>query len=307
MKNRVFISLLSFFALLASLSLSGCQTDGKSTESSSGQASEMLTVMTSFYPVYISTINITRGIPSVEVINMTSAQTGCLHDYQLKPADLTNLDKADVFVVNGAGMEEFLGDVAKRRPGLDIVDASRGIDLIKGADNVANPHVWVSMSNVMQQVRNIADGLALADPDNAIAYKSNASIYLSNLSELRKAAVEDLSTLKTRDFVTFHEAFEYMADEFDLNIISVIESEPDTSPTAKELEKTISALNKSTSKVIFTEPQYSDKIAQMIADETGSRIYQLDPVVTGESNLNAMNDYINTMKKNIMTLKKALG
>lgn len=306
MKNRILLLLLCL-AMSASLALSGCKTDGESKESASGQASEMLTVMTSFYPVYISAINVTRGISSVEVVNMTSAQTGCLHDYQLKPADLVSLDKADVFVVNGAGMEEFLGDVVKRRPGLDIVDASKGIDLIKDADNVVNPHVWVSMSNVMQQVRNIADGLALADPDNAIAYKSNASIYLSNLSELRKATLEDLSTLKARDFVTFHEAFEYMAKEFGLNIISVIKSEPDTSPTAKELEKTISALNKSETKVIFTEPQYSDKIAQMIADETGSRIYQLDPVVTGESNLYAMNDYINTMKKNIMTLKKALG
>jgi len=226
MKNRTIVSLIICFCLLLSLTFNGCNKNGDSSDAKSG--SDILKVMTSFYPVYISTINVTKGVEYVDVINMVPDQTGCLHDYQLRPADLTLLEKADVFIVNGAGMESFLDDVINREPGLDIIDPSEGVDLINDNNGVPNPHYWVDISNTMTQVKNIADGLALADPKNAIVYKRNASIYLSELSALRSWAQNELSSLKTRDLVTFHEAFSYFAEEFNFNIASVIEREPGT-------------------------------------------------------------------------------
>lgn len=305
MQKRALVPMFICFFIFLLIIPDGCRkNEGTgSLKSDSG----VLTVMTSFYPVYISTINVTKGIDSVEVINMTSAQTGCLHDYQLKPSDLTGLEKADVFIINGAGMEEFLSDVVNRLPDLVIVDTSKGIDLLKDSNNITNAHIWVDISNAMAQVRNIADGLAAADSRNAVSFKSNASVYLSGLADLLNKAEDELSSLKTRDIVTFHEAFVYFAEEFNLNIVSVIERDPNSTPTAKELENTISIINKSDSKVVFTEPQYSSKSAQMIAEQTGAKIYELDPVVSGDSDPGAINDYIDAMNKNIMTLKEALG
>ena len=94
--------------------------------------------------------------------------------------------------------------------------------------------------------------------------------------------------------------------EFKLNIVSVIEREPGTEPTPQELETTIAKVNTLPVKVLFTEPQYSPAAAETIAKETGAKIYQLDPVVTGEANLEAMDAYISAMKKNMNILKEAL-
>ena len=98
----------------------------------------------------------------------------------------------------------------------------------------------------------------------------------------------------------------YLAKEFKLNIVSVIEREPGTEPTPQELEDTIKQVNGLSTKVLFTEPQYSPAAAETIARETGAKIYQLDPVVTGEADESALNAYIDTMKKNMEVLKEAL-
>ena len=100
--------------------------------------------------------------------------------------------------------------------------------------------------------------------------------------------------------------FPYLAKQFKLNIVSVIEREPGTEPTPQELEDTIKKVKALGTKVLFTEPQYSPAAAETIARETGAKIYQLDPVVTGEANEEAIDAYINTMKKNMAVLKEAL-
>ena len=101
-------------------------------------------IVTSFYLMYIATINITQGIDGVEVTNMTKPQTGCLHDYQLATGDLKTLEKADAFVINGAGMEAFLDKVVNQQKALKIIDASKDIPLLKDGDE-ENPHVVLRM------------------------------------------------------------------------------------------------------------------------------------------------------------------
>lgn len=283
--------------------LSGCQSEGSDNTSNDGD----FTIVTSFYPVYISVINVTEGIDSVNVVNMTAAQTGCLHDYQLTPKDLETLSNADAFVINGAGMEAFLDDVIAQYPDLVIINASEGIETLTDENGDINPHVWVSITDAMAQVRNISNEIASLDTANAIRYKSNASLYLTELNALRKDAAEDLASLKTRDIVTFHEAFPYFAKEFDLNILSVITQEPDTTPTAKELEETIRIVSESSVKALFVEPQYSDESARTVAEATGAKIFTLDPIVTGDATSGAIDDYLEKMEKNIDTLIEALG
>ena len=264
------------------------------------------TVVTSFYPMYIATINITKDISGVKVINMTKPQTGCLHDYQLVPEDMQKLEKANAFVVNGAGMEVFLDKAVKQQPKLKIVDASKNIPLLKDENGEENPHVWVSVSNAIIQVNNIAEQLAALDPVNAEKYKNNAGVYTKKLEALRTDMHSSLDNVKTKDIITFHEAFPYFAKEFNLNIVDVIEREPGTEPSPKELEETIDKVKELKVKALFAEPQYPAKAAEVIAKETGAKVYTLDPAVTGESKADAYDDYINTMKKNLDVLKEAL-
>ncbi len=296
---------MRFFLVLAisTMFLAGCGRDNKQNNTA---ANKNFVIVTSFYPMYISTINITRDVPGVEVINMTKPQTGCLHDYQLVPDDVQKLEKASAFVVNGAGMEAFLDKAVKQQPKLKIVDASKGIVLLKDENGEENPHVWVSVSNAIIQVKNIAEQLAALDPANAEKYKSNANVYTKKLESLREDMHSNLDNVKTKDIITFHEAFPYFAKEFNLNIIDVIEREPGTEPSPKELEETIDKVKQLKVKALFAEPQYPAKAAEVIAKETGAKVFTLNPAVTGESKPNAYDDYIIIMKKNLDVLKEAL-
>ncbi|MBC5629556.1 zinc ABC transporter substrate-binding protein [Clostridium sp. NSJ-6] len=302
--------------LLTLIMFMGC---GSSKEKSNNTSSDKINIVTSFYPIYISTLNIIKDVPNVNLINMTKAQTGCLHDYQLAPEDLKTLSTSDIFVVNGAGMEGFLDKVISNEKDLDIVDASEGIQLLTADaeghshddedpnhDHEDNPHVWVSISNNIKQVQNIADGLAKYDPVNADKYKANAKEYISKLESLKSEMQEGINSLPNRNIITFHEAFPYFAEEFDLNIVGVIALEPGTEPSPKELEETIELAKNNNVKALFTEPQYTAKAATTISKEAGVPIYTLDPIVTGDSNPDSYNDYINKMKQNLETLKEAL-
>ena len=265
-------------------------------------ASKPVRITASFYPMYIATLNVTKGIPGVEVRDLTKPMTGCLHDYSITTDDMKKLTRTDIFVVNGAGMESFLDKVIKQQPNIKIVSASDGIELIKDPTG-ENPHVWVSVTLHIKQVRNIASQLALADPQHAKEYGRNAAAYVAKLEKLRSEMHAGLKDIKTRDIITFHEAFPYFAKEFGLHIAAVIEREPGSEPSARELAQTITLVRKAKVKALFAEPQYPSKAAEAIARETGAKLYTLDPAVTGPMQDDA---YITIMTRNLSELRKAL-
>jgi len=303
--------LIKFFSflLISIIVLSGCG-QGKSTDDqkrfNSDKSGKKFTIVTSFYPMYISTINITKDISEVEVINMTKPQTGCLHDYQLLPEDLKTLEKANAFVINGAGMEAFMDKVLNQQKDLKIIEASKGIELIKDDNGEENPHIWVSISDAIIQVKNISEQLAAIDTANASKYKSNADAYMKRLEALKDKMHKSLEGIENKNIITFHEAFPYFAKEFGLNIAAIIEREPGIAPSPKELEDTIKIVKDSKIKALFAEPQYPAKAADMIAGETGAKVYRLDPAVTGDAKPDAYDGYINVMEQNLKSLKEAL-
>lgn len=327
-----FTKLIIIF-LSISLLLIGC----KNTTVDTTKEDNELTIVTSFYPMYISALNVVKDIPNVNLINLTQPQTGCLHDYQLTPADLKTLSKADIFVINGLGMESFLDDVISQYKDIHMINASEGISLLEATsthehhheddenctieehnhdedhkneshdhDHDHNPHVWVSISKNIDQVKNIADQLSSLDPQNASLYKSNSEKYIRELEDLRDEMHLALDNVSNRDIITFHEAFPYFAEEFNLNIAGILELEPNVEPSAKQLEEIIETVKEKNITALFIEPQYSPKAAETVANETVAKIYTLDPIVTGESNEDAAHDYINKMKENLNVLKEAL-
>ena len=201
-------------------------------------------------------------------------------------------------------METFTDKIVSQLPELKIIDASRDIPLIKGEGDEYNPHVWVSITNAIKQVRNIGEQLAILDPDRAVHYTANTEVYAAKLADLRARMHQVIDNAGGKDIITFHEAFPYFAQEFNLNIIAVIEREPGAEPSAAELSETIKIIKETGTKVIFTEPQYPARSAETIARETGIKLYMLDPAVTGAMEPDA---YLNIMEKNMDILKEALN
>lgn len=262
-----------------------------------------LRIVTSFYPICIAALNVARDLPGVTVANMARPLTGCLHDYQLTPGDLVTLSRADVFVVNGAGMESFMEKAVQQMPGLRVVDASRGIALRSAPGGEPNAHVWVSVSLHARQVANIADGLAAADPARAALYRRGADRYIAELDALGERMRAALRDVRTRDIITLHEAFPYFASEFGLTVAAVIEREPGTEPSARELAGIIEQVRRAGTRALFVEPQYPSRSADAIARETGARVWTLDPAVTGPM---ATDAYVRIMERNLATLRAAL-
>ncbi|MEQ8169411.1 MAG: metal ABC transporter substrate-binding protein [Candidatus Eremiobacterota bacterium] len=287
------LTLLCIFLLI----FSGCKKQQEKKE---------VLIMTSFYPVYISTINVTRDIPGIKVLNLTEPQTGCIHNYALTVDNMKNLSLSDIFIINGAGMENFLDRVIRERSNLKIIDTSKDIVLIEENYNNKsyNPHIWVSISNLIKQVENIEKGLSMYDPSNKEYYEKNAELYIEKLRKLKYEMEEGMKDIKCRNIVTFHKAFDYFAKEFNLNIVAVIENNPGTEPNAKEMAETIKIIRDKHVKVLFAEPQYSSSSAHAIAKETGLNVSILDPAVTGPMEENA---YINIMRSNLDTLRKTLN
>jgi len=301
MANHYLVKLLLLVFCLSFLSACSSQTGKKDGQLNTDNS---IIIDTTFFPIYIEAMNITKDIPGVKLVNITSPATGCLHDYQLTPDDLKKMSEADILIINGAGMESFTDKIISQLPDLQIVDASRGISLIKSGENEYNPHVWVSITNTIQQVKNIGEQLAVLDPDHAMQYASNTEVYIEKLEDLRTKMHQSVDNAGSRKIVTFHEAFPYFAQEFNLHITAVIEREPGSEPSAAELIETIKIIEDSGTRILFTEPQYPAKSAETIARETGAKVFVLDPAVTGTPEPDA---YLNIMENNMKTLQEALN
>ena len=289
---------------------SGCGTPAKE--------SSRLKLLASFYPIAIMALNITDGVEGVAVESMAQQQTGCLHDFQMTTADMKKAETADAFLINGAGMEGFLDKISDQLPELPVIDSSTGIPLIasgedhhhdggEGHDHDQedyNPHLWVSITNCMEQVRNLSEGIIALDPEHEAEYRENTETYLEKLSALRDKMHSALDHVKNKDIITFHEAFPYFAEEFGLHIAAVINRETDSQPSAKELADTIRLVRETGVKALFVEPLYPETSADIIAAETGAQVYVLDPAVSGEWDKNA---YLTAMESNLQVLEQALN
>ncbi len=321
-----------------------------------------LKVVTSFYPLYIATKNVTEGIEDVTVVNLMQNQQGCLHDYQLTTDNMRTLENADVLIINGAGMEAFLGDIQKNYPNLPIIDASEGIDLLTITGEVHehdhadeddeeaahehdhadedeqethehdhadedeqeahehghdhedeeeahthdhgeyNPHVWLDPARYEQQITTIAEGLARLDTAHAAIYERNESAYKSQVEEVRQE-LADLPPFDYDKVILFHNSMEYLLQQIGVEVAYCLNLDGETSLSAGQIAEIIKEIQENDIKVLFSEEQYSDEIAERIGEQTGAKGYVFDSLVTGGDHKDA---YITGMRHNIKLLKKAL-
>lgn len=261
-------------------------------------------IATSFYPVYIIALNVVKDVPGASLYNLTPSASGCLHDYSLTTADMKRLSEADVFVVNGAGMESFLDQVKNRFKSMKVIALADGMELVKNPDGSDNPHVWVSVGNAMAMAGKLAEELSGLDPVNERFYRSNAREYIAELGSLLAEMKLGLAPYKGARIVTLHEAFPYFAAEFGLDIAGVIEREPGSRPSGKDIAGTIELIRSLGVEAIFAEPQYPRSAVNTIARETGAGVYTLDPAVTGPDSRDA---YIKIMRSNLGSLLKAFN
>jgi len=267
-----------------------------------------LKIVTSISPLY-SHVKSTVG-DSADVTNIVDPGVSP-HDYQFSPDDVKAIAKADILVINGLGLEEWIYDVieASDNDNLKIIDSSIGIEIIdtEGHDEheLGNPHIWLSPMIAYHQGITILEGILTQDKTDrfAASLRENHLHYSLQLQNLDKRYKEVLDSAKITDIAVFHSAYDYLARDYGLNIAVVLEETPGKEPTAKELADASQIIRSLGIKAIFKEPQFSPKLVETLAEELDLHVYELDPIGSEVSEDN----YLNVMEKNLLVLEEALN
>lgn len=319
---------LIIICLLATV-LGGCYLTKEA--SIAEQEAECFSICTSFYPIYIMALNITRDVPGVKLESIASPDTGCLHGVQLSPTDIKKLEESDVFIINGSGLEEYMQKVLENLPDVKVIDSGcnlqafpaaqetpesyKELDFVipKGSDesentdrtenSKLNPHTWVSIVFAAEQVKTIGEQLAEIDPQNKEKYTQNTESYIARLMELKEKMHQGLAGISNRKIITLNRAFTHFAEEFDLDILTVVQKEAHNEPSAREIADIIELVREHQVKALFIEAQHPDAAAYTIARETGAKVYSLDSATTGSLTADA---YITAMERNLLILQEAL-
>lgn len=259
-----------------------------------------ITVVTSFYPVYIAAMNVIGDAENVRLENLSEPQTGCLHDFQLTPEDMKLLSTADVFIVNGGGIETFMKDVASAYPELVIVEACEFVELLSDGDET-NAHAWLGVSGYRDMVQGIAEGLASADSMHEPLYRKNAAEYDDKLEKLQEKQQEVIRKLSGKNVVLFHEAFEYIAHDYGMNVSCVLDLDEERPVSAGEVSGVLSAVRDENANLILAEELYGKGVAEAVQKEADVTVVYLNPLNRGEYEKDS---YLKGMEQNIKLLQE---
>ena len=259
------------------------------------------TIVTSFYPIYIMALNVTDGTNNVEVLNMADTNVGCLHDYTLTTTDMRKIENADIFIQNGLGLENFIDKLLNTYNNLKIVDTSANISVKIEDDVSVNPHLWTSIDNNIKQVQEISNALIENNPANSEIYKNNTEAYIDKLENIKEIYKNNLQEIVGKKAVCLNEAFEYLAKDIGLDLITIETDHNESTLSADKLKDIINTMKEENINNIIVDINDNLQNAETIANETGAQIYRLNSAMTGEIDKDS---YINIMNENLQILEQ---
>ena len=384
MKNKyVFVVVMLVCILVASIGLTTIYVNSTKTVTAEKKADD-IKIVTSFYPMYIATANIVKDIDGVTIENLSEPQTGCLHDFQMTPADMKLLSTADVFVVNGGGIEGFMSEVASAYPDLKIVEACGNVSLL-GSEEIetdvheqeaeheidshdheaeeahdhetevhdhetevhdseaeeahdhetavhdheaeeehvneshdtddeheghkhdhgeGNAHAWMSVAAYRNQVSTIASELARINPKNSEKYNDNAKKYDDKLARLQEKQDELKALASGKNIIIFHEAYEYVASDYGMNVCYTMDLDEERQVSAGEVAEVIDEINENNVSLILAEELYGKNMGDTVLKEADVKVVYIDALNRGDYSLDS---YIDGMTSNIDKIKSVLN
>ena len=293
MKSKFIVVLLLLFSAFSLFAMGNKES-----------SDDRLLVVTSFYPMYDFTKKVAGD--SANVVNLVPSGTEP-HDWEPSTRDLLTLEKADVFIYSGRGMEHWVSDVltSLNRSDLIVVEAGKDVSLLESSTShgEADPHIWLDVKNAIKEMSAIKDSLIKADSVNASYYNQNYNHYLSLMSELGEEFIEKLKPYKGESIVVSHEAFGYLCSAYGLVQVGIDGLEPEGEPEPERMAYIQNFVKEHNVKTIFSAELVNSKVATAIASETGAKVAFLSPLEgLSDEEARSGGDDISVMKENLKAL-----
>src|SRR5690625_1061749 len=251
------------------------------------------TVVVSAYPLEFAAEAVAG--PHAEVVNLVPAGAEP-HDFELSPADVAAMDRADVVVTVG-GFQPAVDAAAAEVGGLDLAPA---LDLQTRGGHL-DPHFWLDPQRLAAAAAEIAEALSQADPARAGEYEANLGDLAARLTDLHTSFDEGLSACAFDTFVTGHTAFGYLAEAYGLREVAIAGIDPEPEPSPAALAATREEVRALGLPTILAEPG-DNKVAEVLAAELGIEAATLDPLEA----VPAGEDYLSLMYANLEALQRGL-
>jgi manganese/iron transport system substrate-binding protein len=231
------------------------------------------------------------GGTHVDVVSLVPPG-GEVHTFDPTPADIARVADADLIVMNGLGLDEWLGDLARdsgaSAPVVELAEDLEGVEYLAGdedehageasdhAGGAFNPHLWLNVGYAIKYAERIGEQLAVADPDHAADHEAGVAAYGGRLALLDTWAREQIAAIpeESRKIVSFHEAFPYFAAAYGLEVVGTVIEVPGQDPSAGEIAALIDAIRASGASAVFSEAQFNPQLAETIATEAGVDTYE---------------------------------
>ena len=274
------------------------------------QTQAKINVVASFYPIYEFVKAVGRDRINASVLIPIGAEP---HDFDPTIQQIQKANSANLLIYNGASMEEpWIHNLTPQ----NTVDSSKGINLLANPNDPEikgpnDPHIWLDPVLAIQQVQNIRDGLEKADSTNTAYFNQNAQNFIGQLDKLNTDIRGNLSSSNCakRDFIPFHLAFAYFANQYGLIQHPIHQGlTPSGEVLPQKLVEVVNLAKNLGLKVIYSEDLIDPKSAQAIAEQIpGAKVMVLSPIEginTTEQKTGI--GYLDKMYEDLAALKEGL-
>ena len=255
-------------------------------------------VVATFYPLAFLAEQVGGDLVQVTTVVPNGVEP---HDFTPTPQDIVKVTNADVFIYNGSGFDTW----AENIPAEDYIKARQ----IKAssAGTLDDPHVWLDPVLAQGIVADIREAYSQLDPVHSISYNDNAEQVVAQLQQLDSDYKTGLANCDIRQAIVSHDAFNYLADRYAIELLPIAGLNPNDSPSAQTIVALSEVARTYGIRYIFFEELTSPKLSETLASEVGATTLVLSPIegLTEEEQA-AGDDYLSIMQRNLDNLALAM-